>query len=621
MELAHCLRESTRQDNQNGIAQWVGGRMENLESLRKPQLDTLEARRKITKLGLEEDLLRWQMTWQGRMLEWLKVVTAPAAVAGVLVTLFMGLAQLRHAETNRVSDQLDKVTIRLGSKVTTDRLAGVAGAGLFLTPERQEYHSSALGLLLTALAVEEDSVVQTAILGRLAALDQSNHIRQAELDAALAMAVSYNRQLVLKMLAFRKDADEARDKAVRRRHLPAGFETFDQGAQARALAALTAQQVVRFMADASPRYLSSTSAIPTYHVEDVWRIEFPREIMSRLLASMQAIEILLTAGATTADMSGIYCENCKFNRRATASYRKVRFDGAILVGADFSGLNLEGASFRNADLRGTFFLRSNLTDATLADGFGGPRLPLDKSGAPVPYLACANLNGADLSGRALLSVQIRMDGAQSIAIASVPYLGPAQFNDRTVLDKIAAVVEVRIPNWYIAPGSRAAEVPPQHKATFKSLAFDQAQLPPPDGLSPISAWQHYNVALGIRFAALPSYFSFQIPAPSRREDQLEGVAVLTSRGYLNVSHEHMKLPDGKPVTGEHGAVSPALASVVSAALQHPLFQSDKYLARFTEALPSPRFPANRSALKPVEECGVDDSLDDRGLSLNAQGRF
>ena len=162
-------------------------------------LDREETAARIEKLRLERRKLildvstaERTLSWHGTCLEWLKAATVPAALLGVFVTFLIGSSQLRQTQDARDSERFDKALSRLAALNVSERLTGVAGLRLFLDPHDRARHAPALQFLVSALAIEENDVVQNAIYDTIRGLEKGT-IAEEALSAALETAIKVNR--------------------------------------------------------------------------------------------------------------------------------------------------------------------------------------------------------------------------------------------------------------------------------------------------------------------------------------------------------------------------------------------------------------------------------------------
>ena len=124
-------------------------------------------------------------------------------------------------------------------------------------------------------------------------------------------------------------------------------------------------------------------------------------------------------GASTTNLSGIFCENCDFS--GITFPHDTHFEYAILRNSRFVRANLNGAKFNNADLSSASFFGAILTNSNLSQDLDLRHPDLHQSGRAYqnysfPFLECANLIGADLTGLPLGELQIKFSGS------TYPYL-------------------------------------------------------------------------------------------------------------------------------------------------------------------------------------------------------
>jgi uncharacterized protein YjbI with pentapeptide repeats len=345
-----------------------------------------ELRRK--KIGLETQLLTQQLKPRYWLLEIVKVIVGALTLAGVVVTLYLGLNQIEDARQSRDDERFEKAVARLGGSTATERLAGVAGLGLYLEPRqkarhRATLHRATLHFLVNALAVEQDGTVRGELLDSLSQITPTV-VGQEDLNDALERLRDRNRSL------YARQRGIFMDKLIRGAAQPT-----DKGN--------------------NETYLGQASA----------------EDLAALRATATAITSMVRNGARTKDLSNIYCVGCDFTGKTwemmNPNFSKVadfahadtadtlelsgtNFDGAILRDSNFIGADLRAASFDSADLIHVNFAGAELSDAKFTDyghrdyftssmvtaGYAYP--------PPFPDFTCADLSGADFTGSVFLGI-------------------------------------------------------------------------------------------------------------------------------------------------------------------------------------------------------------------------
>jgi uncharacterized protein YjbI with pentapeptide repeats len=339
--------------------------------------DEGDAALRTRKLGLETQLLERQIRYW-----WLNLIPM-LTIAGVVVTLFLGLLQINEGRRSRDDERFDKAVTRLGGLTASERLAGVAGLGLYLEPREKAQHRPALHFLINALAVEPDPTVRGELLDTLSRLTPTV-ISQDDLNDALERLRDRNRSL------YSRQRDIFFAKLIHqtaRATDPGNDETS----------------------------LGQTSA----------------DDMASLRATAMAIAAMVRNGARTKDLSYIYCVACDFTGKTwdlmDPNFSKVAdfahwgaketlelsgtdFDGAILKHSNFIGADLHDASFDGADLIQVNFAGADLSGAKLTDYRQGDYLmaSMVTTGyafqAPLPDFTCADLSRADFTGAVFLGI-------------------------------------------------------------------------------------------------------------------------------------------------------------------------------------------------------------------------
>lgn len=331
------------------------------------------------KLDLETKLLekQWKFWW----LEIAKTVVGAIGLAGVVVTLILGLLNLQEARQSHDDERFDKAVSRLGSSNPSERLAGVGGLWLFLESKEETRHRATLRFLINALAVEQDATVRGELLDSFSRITPKV-VSQNDLNDALEQLRDRNRTLY------------ARQRAI-------FLEKWTRG-----IAKLT---------DTDETYVGDAS----------------EENLAPLRATAAGITAMVRNGARVQDLSNIYCVGCDFTGKTwemmNPNFSKVadfahadaadivklsatNFSGAILRDSNFIGADLHGASFDSADVLHVNFAGADLAEATFTDyghrDYVAARIMTAGSAyAPVlPDFTCADLSGADFTGSVFLGI-------------------------------------------------------------------------------------------------------------------------------------------------------------------------------------------------------------------------
>lgn len=312
------------------------------------------ARLQITKLRYE--------IGRGRRLEEIKGMLAIFTVVGVIFTVYIGLSQQKQAAAYRNDDRFDRSIARLSSHEPSERLAGLAGMQQFLYTKDAERQKSSLIYLVNAASLEADPTVRSAIEDTFNGLSK-HPLPQGVLNPALELARDHNLSLLHHQI-----------------------EVFTQ------------KQVESKKLLVNEHYTEVLIGDPS-SAENL-----PLKTTGRLIAS------LIRAGARIPDLKGIYCVECDFNGE-NIDLSGVSFDNALLRRANFQGVRLDDTSFHNSDLVLTNFARASLKRANIsADTMFVPfqimaaREVGDMYASYGAIFACANLQGANFSGRLLFTL-------------------------------------------------------------------------------------------------------------------------------------------------------------------------------------------------------------------------
>jgi hypothetical protein len=342
-----------------------------------PPLDQVAQKTELEcqKLALDIKTQRRNLSAFGTTLEVLRSAVVPATILGALITLLVGWQQIAQTKVGRMTERFERILVRLGSDNPRVRLFGVSSVQDFFWSELDEFNTSARVHLIDSLAIEDNPVVQIAILDAFRSLI-SQRPSQLSLNKLLTLTIRYNRSLFV-------DARKTwRERAV--------ALTSPAASAASAITAPTpTEDIIKFgslmgvAASANPLFTDSTA----------------REKLLRMEGLAKLISMLVQAGAIADDFSDTYCPGCDFSnvRFNVAS----RFDRSVFAEADFTKSELIKTSFFDADLSGANFYRSNLSGANLSKS---TKLEFTSSRAltaPFPLLACADLRGTHLEYRHL----------------------------------------------------------------------------------------------------------------------------------------------------------------------------------------------------------------------------
>jgi uncharacterized protein YjbI with pentapeptide repeats len=319
---------------------------------------------KEPRITLEQVQVNWQKSWKFEAIEWLRAAAGLAAILGLFATVIYNSTQIAQLTASRDDERFDKAVTRLTSSNPTERLTGIVGLRLFLTPHYQSKHEAALLFLADAVAIEKEPTVRSAILHVFASLAQYDIDPQIK-NHVLIVELERNRSI----LANLRSQSEAKLRE-------------------------------------NPTQLSMKED------DEIGLGNLTPESLETLQATATAIASLVRSGAFAQDFSMIYCVACVFSTNdRPVNLSNAKFDGSYLREAKFNRAILENASFHAADLIQTNFTGAILRKAKLTDGpfRNSPVYPPTKAipaqergtAASGPIFECADLTEADFRGAML----------------------------------------------------------------------------------------------------------------------------------------------------------------------------------------------------------------------------
>lgn len=329
---------------------------------------TVEERASLRKLLAETRLLEDQFARRNSLSERVRAFSGLGGIVTVLVAIFSlyftadkGLREYELTREARSEERMDKALERLSANSPAQRITSVSSLRSFLrvTDPTGLRHTQVLSALAHALLHERDSRVRGAIVETFSTLDRSIVVDETR-KSALATIVALNRlitneaNLGLKRAGRHEKPELGSDEAI----------AYDLG---------------------------------------------------------HSLAALARSGTPIITLGGIYCRDCDFSR---LNFGKAEFTNAILMHANFFGANLRAASFTNADLDSADFRQVDARDAKFSiSGQSMPiqmEVPFETQHAPLqtwtrlpvgnvgtirgPNFSCADLRGADFSGRPLFGV-------------------------------------------------------------------------------------------------------------------------------------------------------------------------------------------------------------------------
>lgn len=364
----------------------------------EPPRDAREQLARIEKLELERDQLAFQKSFWGRVLEFARALAVPVAVAAIpfFIALF-------NTQSTRLAalDRLGAAITQLGVEAPEQRRAAVVLLGTYLSDRDQARQSAAMQALLLTLVTETDSSVALAILSVLEDPATSG-VTQQTLNEGLARAIAMSR------LLFR-----------------AALES--NGPRLQAVEATLAQDRRTWPISGQ----IDRSWIGQITAGETVGLTFSGRVVIALLRRSNVIP--------EGKLTNIYCDGCDFSGMALNG---VEFSGSVLDRSDFSFAQLHSANFDGASISGTSFYGADLRDATLRTLPENTRpepgddpvrfralLSTDlRSYTPetygyrFPIFECANLQGADFAGRALVRGHVEVQDGY-VEIVTAPMAG------------------------------------------------------------------------------------------------------------------------------------------------------------------------------------------------------
>lgn len=450
-------------------------------------LEKIEARARVAKLNLEMEKIALekrsiarQLSWQGTALEWAKAASVFAALVGIATTLYLGqkqtdLAQTasqnqsRQAEEARAADRFDKALGRLSDSNPGVRMTGIAGLRLFLNDGNEQHQKDALHYLVTAIAEEKSREVQQAILD---AFVDAKRFSQVAKDDALRTAVELDRSVTESVVREKQAAIEKTRRALIAKFLSKKEGDLPSTIYESDLKNLTFLQLMQ---------VKQITAKSLFYDPNISGATAPEDTIT-LEKFVTVINLLIAAGAKniTNNWTKIYCQNCDFSGAGDLS--GARFDEAHLSGANFAHVKLQNATFRDAALGNTVFFSSDLSNADLSWNALSSSVAASSAASirvftTFPYLECATLNGANLSGLPLaaLSRQFfgpRQDGAASNTYdnLTMPRMAKVKFDAQTKLEGLGIRLDFTFDGEYYA--TLTTDQRAQFEAAFSSFTFD-----------------------------------------------------------------------------------------------------------------------------------------------------
>jgi uncharacterized protein YjbI with pentapeptide repeats len=313
-----------------------------------------DAALKTRKLELEIQQLQRatsEKSWTLELLKtWAPLLTAIVAIGALIWSINAGVKQANLTQSGQDQERFDKALSRLGTASISERLTGVAGLSLFLTPDQRSRHAATLRFLATALVIEPNPNVRQAILDTFSHMDPAI-VRQDAREDGLRTLLDLNRSTRVALLR------------------------------------------------------SSISQSDSSKAQESGQVNSEESLQ----ASAMAIVIFVKKGTDQRDFSGIDCTDCDFSGASPPlDLSNSTFDRAVLTNAKFSGLKLTGSSFDGAYLAGTNFEGADLKRArftgTPHESYAVQQFIRTGEKPRAPDFACADATEADFSGSLFFGV-------------------------------------------------------------------------------------------------------------------------------------------------------------------------------------------------------------------------
>ncbi len=277
----------------------------------------------VDKLALEIEALKYKRSLLGRVQDGIIAIGPLAALFALLWTIHAGLLQQEQQRLDAVSGRFERAYAKLGSQLPSERSSGVAQLSALLHTDGGSRDQEMLTALVNQLALDDNPAVGNAILNLFQHLDKGTG--KPALDSALQNAVQLQNVLV--------------DSS-----------------------GLTAYELSTAWRDPRGQFLYTPSYDPKGIRDPKPVNEYEQLDLENLFALRSALLSLLKAGATTQDMSGIFCPYCDIGQMGV-DVSGVSFRKAILNDSKWNGLRMEHADFQDAILDRSTFWASNLQHA------------------------------------------------------------------------------------------------------------------------------------------------------------------------------------------------------------------------------------------------------------------
>lgn len=328
----------------------------------KTNSDEEEQRYRIKKLQLETTILSYQSKpGYIRLLRLQSAasiasfVTAGVAVAALCASSWQWFSTQQQSRDDKINERLDAALTRLSNQTPAGRLTAVVALRSFLEEPDQRIHYQVLRVYTSTLSIEDSPTVRNAIVSSLETIN-TRQVSVQTLQAALSNLVAEDRDMI------------------------------------------------------------KEGRLGSLHEEK--ELALDREVSARADSVVRAIVVLLRAGCTEKNFSGLYLEGADFHG---LDLSHAKFDNAYLSEANFEGALLNDASFDHADINYANFSGGHLARAQLTEkgpGYNPLYVELERNTrhfnsrqstkevvfAPMPDFTNADLRDADFTGLPILPI-------------------------------------------------------------------------------------------------------------------------------------------------------------------------------------------------------------------------
>jgi len=330
-----------------------------------------ETRERLRKLRLENEVLEFQASGDGRRLELLKtyagiggLITAAVAALAFLLSVYQVIENFRISNASLEADRFGKALALLSENRPAQRLTGVTYLTSLLAG-KASYYKETSETLANMLGLEEDQVVRRSIRDALVNFVRSAYTTQSDLSRVQNTLTALSRDITSRHLDF-----------LSSRHIKCEKENPND---------------------------PQAGNVSECNIEE------------RLVSISEVIEAITKIDNLDRDLNGIYCNRCDLTNLNLDDFI---FDGALPNEARFNKSSLNRTSFRSSGLVDTNFQNTHLRNANFnidldheSYVFRDLRLrKSDQEWRDGPNFQCADLSGATFSLHPVFRV---VDGTQS----------------------------------------------------------------------------------------------------------------------------------------------------------------------------------------------------------------